>query len=77
MARTNHISRCELIDKVARRLLKAGWIREERGVHVRLTAPGGALTVTVPVTPSDHRSGLNWISQIRRAGVPPELLKSL
>ena len=39
----------------------------------RIKSPDGKI-LTIPSSPSDWRSELNWISQARDSGVSPELL---
>lgn len=67
--RTGSYSESELINKVAKDLVKAGWESKVCKKHPRLRNPATGQVITIPKTPSDHRSALNWISQIRRAGV--------
>lgn len=55
------------IDREVRKLIAAGWTFRRGGKHGRLLSPEGRMALTVPVTPSDHRSPLNFRSQIRRA----------
>lgn len=66
---SKHLSTCPTIRKICKNLLQSGWIVKSHNRHPRLTN-GAGLTITVPSTPSDHRATLNWISQIRRLGVP-------
>jgi hypothetical protein len=59
-------SRDPLIEKEARRLEKSGWVALNGGKHKRLRSPDSKHTITVPGSPSDHRSALNWLHQLRR-----------
>lgn len=50
--------------------ISQGWRRKRtRGGHVRLMSGDGASSVTLPSTPSDHRSVANARSSLRRAGL--------
>ena len=69
MSKPSRYSTCDIINKIVQALLKVGWRALKGRGHPRLKSPDGKLTITVPKTPSDHRSSLNWISQIRRCGV--------
>lgn len=48
-------------------LVSQGWTVEKGRKHVKAKGPNGAL-VTLPATPSDHRSFMNSRAQLRRAG---------
>lgn len=62
------------INAIVHRMLKAGWSALGRKSHPRIKSPDGKLTLTIPSSPSDWRSELNWISQARNSGVARELL---
>jgi hypothetical protein len=62
------------IDKVAHNLIKMGWLLKRAKRHPRISSPDGKITVTVPSSPSCSRAELNWISQLKHAGVDPALL---
>lgn len=64
------LSKDQLIDKVARGLIKAGWTIKSRNRHVRLENPDTRQCITVPGSPSDRRVAQNWIHQLKRLGVP-------
>lgn len=55
--------------EIVHRLIKQGW-RCERGRsgHWRVYPPDSGRPLTVPSTPSDHRTWLNVRAQLRRAG---------
>jgi len=57
----------ENVDKMVRELIERGAVfqRKQRGKHNVLWFPNGA-KVAVIWKPSDHRAGLNWISQVKR-----------
>jgi len=77
MARRKHISSCSIACKVVQRLIELGWRLYRGARHQRVESPDGRMTITVPGTPSDHRATRNWISQIRRQGVPVCVLEGL
>ena len=52
--------------KLFKALASQGWSVEKGRKHVKAKSPNGAL-VTLPATPSDHRSYLNSRAQLRRA----------
>lgn len=62
-------SACDRINRIVKELVNAGWEALRCKGHPRIKSPDGKITLTVPGSPSDHRSALNWISQIRRLGV--------
>jgi hypothetical protein len=53
------------INNVVRRLIHQGWMFFWGGKHGRLVSPSGN-KLTVPSSPSDHRSLLNFIRDIRK-----------
>lgn len=55
------------LKKIFKALEDQGWRIDRRGKHVKCKPPSGPI-VTVPSTPSDHRSLLNSRAQLRRAG---------
>lgn len=59
-------SKSREIDRIVRALVAAGWSFRRGGKHGRLRSPEGRTALTVPVTPSDHRSPANFRSQVRR-----------
>lgn len=59
----------EPILKTVKKLLDDGWEIKSKNKHMKLFNANTNQTITVPLTPSDLRSALNWHSQIRRAGV--------
>lgn len=59
----------ETIREVVLKLLKAGWQVKSRNCHLKLFNDDTRKTITVPLSPSDSRSALNWICQIKRCGV--------
>jgi len=48
-------------------LIDEGYSVEHGGKHAVLRSPDGRRVATFPMTPSDHRAGLNTVSNIRRA----------
>lgn len=63
-------SRCKIIDAIVRNLLKTGeWAVKSKNRHYRLENEKTKLCITVPGSPSDHRSTQNWIHQLKRLGV--------
>ncbi len=60
-------SKSREIDRIVRSLVAAGWTFRRGGKHGRLKSPQGTSALTVPITPSDHRSPANFRSQVRRA----------
>lgn len=77
MAKRRYISNCDMANKVVRRLIDRGWSICTGGRHQRITSPDGKMKLTLSITSSDSRATKNWISQIRRQGVPPEVLQGL
>jgi predicted RNA binding protein YcfA (HicA-like mRNA interferase family) len=77
MAKRQFISSCEIANKVVRRLLDRGWTIHTGGRHKRIVAPDGGMKLTLSITPSDPRATKNWISQIRRQGVPADVFAGL
>jgi hypothetical protein len=57
-------SKDKSINTTVRCLLRAGWSVKSRKRHLTIT--DGRYTVSVPTSPSDHRTALNWHSQIQR-----------
>ena len=53
------------INKIVARLVRAGWTFS-RGRHGKLRAPGSVRFVTIPSTPSDHRTLQNLLRDVRR-----------
>lgn len=54
---------------IADEAVRQGWrLRGAAGTHYFLFAPDGEGKVTLPRTPSDHRSLLNAISVMQRGG---------
>lgn len=60
------------IRKLIRALEAQGWRVEETGSgHYQAYSPNGEDIVTIPGTPSDHRSMRNTMSRLKRAGFKP------
>jgi predicted RNA binding protein YcfA (HicA-like mRNA interferase family) len=59
----------DIINKIVKALLKLGWEPLMSRGHPRIKSPDGKLTITVPKTPSDHRSTQDWIHQLKHCGV--------
>lgn len=53
------------IDRLVREQVRRGWHFQRGGKHGRLAPPGGRPTLTVPTTPGDHRSLLNFRRDLR------------
>jgi hypothetical protein len=77
MAKRRFISNCEIANKVVRRLMDRGWRMYTGGRHQRIVAPDGKMKLTLAITSSDPRATKNWISQIRRQGVPADVFVGL
>lgn len=60
------ISKCRDIETLVRELVRQGWVMWRGAKHVRIQHPNGFQT-TVPGSPSDRRSALNFQADIRRA----------
>lgn len=60
-------SRSDRIDAEVRRLLALGWTYRRGSKHGRIVSPDGKAAVTVPGTPGDCRSPLNFIRDVKRA----------
>lgn len=59
----------ETIRDAVKKLLANGWVIKSKNRHMKLFNENTKQTVSVPLTPSDNRSALNWLSQVRRSGV--------
>lgn len=53
------------VDRLVGEMVRAGW-RFDRGRHGKLRHPSGVGFITIPKTPSDHRTYLNVRRDIRR-----------
>jgi hypothetical protein len=62
-------SRSDKIDAEVRRLLALGWTYRRGSKHGRVVSPDGKAAVTVPGTPSDKRSPLNFVRDLKRAAI--------
>lgn len=62
-------SKSERINAEVRRLVALGWTYRRGSKHGRVMSPDGKTSVTVPVTPSDRRSPLNFIRDLKRAAI--------
>lgn len=60
-------SACKEIDATVKRLVSEGWAFKWGRKHGRLAPPAGGRTVTVPKTPSDWRTFLNFLRDLRHA----------
>lgn len=60
-------SNSDRIDAEVRRLLSLGWTYRRGAKHGRVVSPDGRAAVTVPGTPSDRRTPLNFIRDLKRA----------
>jgi hypothetical protein len=60
-------SKSDKIDAEVRHRLSLGWTYYRGTKHGRLVSPDGSQAVTVPGTPSDRRSPLNFIRDLKRA----------
>ena len=65
-------SRNPTIDAAARKLIKSGeWFFKSNKCHAKLEHFETHQCITIPDSPSDHRSEKNWFAQLRRLGVNP------
>jgi hypothetical protein len=62
-------SNSDVIDAEVRRLLTKGWTYRRGAKHGRVISPDGRAAVTVPGTPSDRRSCLNFVRDLKRAAM--------
>lgn len=60
-------SGCKEIDSLVRSLVRSGWTYRRGAKHGRVFSPDGKSAVTVPGTPSDRRTPLNFVRDVRRA----------
>lgn len=60
-------SNSDMIDAEVRRLVALGWTYRRGSKHGRIVSPDGKTAVTVPGTPGDCRSPLNFIRDLKRA----------
>lgn len=67
--KVRRFSTCDTINKIAKNLVKMGWIIKSNNRHFRLENPETRLCITVPGSPSDRRVTQNWIHQLKRLGV--------
>lgn len=54
------------IQHICEALIAKGFTAWMGGSHPQLESPDGKVRIVVPRTPSDHRSALNWRSEVRR-----------
>ena len=60
------------IKNLIRALESQGWrVEKTRSGHYMAYSPNGKDIVTIPGTPSDHRSMRNTLAALRRAGFTP------
>lgn len=59
-------SSCKEIDCEVKRLIRIGWTFKRSSKHGKLVPPSGGLFLTVPSSPSDHKSFKNFVSDVRR-----------
>jgi len=62
-------SNSDQIDAEVRRLLELGWTYRRGSKHGRIVSPDGRAAVTVPETPGDRRSSLNFVRDLKRAAI--------
>lgn len=55
------------INDLVQKLVALGWQFRRPGKHGRLSHPSGRATLTVPISPSDRRSHLNFRCDLRKA----------
>lgn len=67
--KARRFSSCDIINAIAKNLVKIGWIIKSKNRHYRLENPEDKMCVTVPGSPSDRRVTQNWIHQLKRSGV--------
>ncbi|MGZ5118894.1 MAG: hypothetical protein ACXWCY_26875 [Burkholderiales bacterium] len=54
------------VNDVVTERVRVGWLYSRRRKHGRLVAPNGR-SVTIPISPSDHRAVLNLLRDLRHA----------
>jgi hypothetical protein len=59
-------SRCREIHECVHQLVRQGWRVWHGGKHYRVQHPNG-FAITVPGSPGDRRSALNFFAQLQRA----------
>lgn len=69
MAKMRRYSTCDIVNRITKELVKLGWESLKVRGHPRIKSPDGKITITVPKSPSDHRSTQNWIHQLKRSGI--------
>lgn len=55
------------INTLVAQLVRSGWRFHQGGRHGKLRNPHGTFTLTVPISPSDHRAWLNFRRDVRHA----------
>jgi predicted RNA binding protein YcfA (HicA-like mRNA interferase family) len=55
------------INTLVAQLVRDGWQFRRGGRHGKLCTPQGTRTLTVPLSPSDHRAWLNFRRDVRHA----------
>jgi predicted RNA binding protein YcfA (HicA-like mRNA interferase family) len=53
------------INVLVAKLVREGWYFRRGGRHGRLQPPDNTRTLTVPISPSDHRAYLNFRRDVR------------
>lgn len=59
------VSKSMPVNQTVLELVKMGWVVRTGGRHPLVVSPKGC-RIAIPTTPSDHRSGLNFRSFVRR-----------
>ncbi len=59
-------SKCKKIDSLVRQLVLQGWVFRWGGKHGRIEAPSQGGKLTIPKTPSDHRSHHNFRRDVKQ-----------
>lgn len=61
-----NFSRCEKVNLEVKKLIAHGWIYRRGSKHGKVYCPDRRFFVVVPGTPSDKRTGFNFVRDVRR-----------
>lgn len=65
-------SKCKEIDSLVKDLVQQGWVFRWGGKHGKIEPPFHGGKLTIPKTPSDHRSHHNFRRDVKRLLCTPE-----